>query len=160
MDPLQEYVLKLVALAQEALALHRQGQALPGKLADLAEEALELDVALKRVVAPSPEPAVATMIDPVVTPPPSLYIDSEIIVLDVEEEADGGPELIHPALVNTLPPLVVDVAKVSEPVDGESRAAEEPERIPEASPAPGNCARCGTPVRQGKRFCHRCGAPI
>jgi hypothetical protein len=97
-------------------------------------------------------------------------VEEELLVLDVEEEAGGGPALIQ-APLDALPPLVVDVAdEEGQNVQREmltppaQQVVSRPDLFAAPADEPGLCRRCGEALRPGSRFCHHCGqrrdAPI
>jgi hypothetical protein len=167
MDPLQTYVVKVVKLGQETLALYRRGLSMPDELAALAQEllALEKELGLPSRASPAIETAGLEESSHAI---PSKG-EEDILVLDVEEEAGGGPAFIREPL-DALPPLVVDVA------DEELQSAQREIATPSpgaiahsplsagSTDDPGVCRRCGEALRPGSRFCHHCGqrrdAPI
>jgi hypothetical protein len=160
-DLLPNYILKIVELGQGTLALHRRGYRLSDELAATAQELLALE---KEMALPPQAPAVETAgLDGDVAVPPAGQ--ENILVLDVEEEAGGGPEVIRDSL-GVLPPLVVDLV-ADEDVSGELLTPPaQPASALSAAPSdePDACRRCGETLRPGSRYCHRCGlrrdAPI
>lgn len=167
MDPLQTYVLKIVELGQAALALYRHGRRLPDELAAPAHELVALENELGLPFGSLPVAKTSGSED---SEAPSPAGGEDLLVLDVEEEAGGGPARVH-APLEALPPLVVDVA------DEEVKSAQREMLTPaapqvisrsdlHAAPAgePDLCRRCGEALRLGSRFCHHCGrrrdAPI
>lgn len=90
------------------------------------------------------------------------------LVVDVEEEAGGGPAVVASPL-EALPPLVID--PISLPAeeddwpglfDADPVAPAPP--APPAAPEPTGelqyCTNCGASLRPGRRFCYRCGASV
>lgn len=102
----------------------------------------------------------------------------EYLVIDVDEEAGGGPAAVA-SPSDALPPLVVNSMDMLGPTNvfGESDSAlhtdeaetaapsapvAEGEAPAPASPAPELrfCTNCGAELRPGRRFCFRCGASV
>jgi hypothetical protein len=148
MDSLQVYIAKIVALGQRTLALSRRGEYLPEELVEPARELLALERTLGLSLdGPTGTEAAAAA--------PSLGAREDVLVLDVEEEPGGGPEVIRDPL-DILPPLVVDI--VDEEIDRVPREIVTPPAQASVSAAePRVCGRCGELLRPGSRFCHRCG---
>ncbi len=144
MDPLQTYIMNIVRLGQRALALHRGGYPLPDELAGPVQELLALEKELGLgLAAPADAEAVADR-------PADV---EDILILDVEEEAGGGPSAIA-SPSDALPPLVVDL------LDEEDAPVQREMLTPSAQNSGdglGLCRRCGEPLRPNSRYCHRCG---
>ena len=88
------------------------------------------------------------------------------LVIDVEEEAGGGPAVVA-SPVEALPPLVIDpVSLPADEDDWPGLATAEPApapalpEAPEPTTARQYCTNCGAFLRPGRRFCYRCGAPV
>jgi hypothetical protein len=158
MDPLQTYIVNVVKLGQEALALYRRGYTLPDELSGPAQELLALEKELS--LAPTPRAASGASAGMTAGVPSKV---EDILVLDVEEEAGGGPSVIG-SPSDALPPLVVDlfeeeVAPVqremltppAQNLGGRSVVSTG------AADGSGICRRCGEPLRPNSHYCHRCG---
>lgn len=158
MDILQTYTINIVKLGQATLALHRQGLALPDELAGPSRELLALEKELGSIARTPPA------LEPAASQPPSASSDREdILILDVEEEPGGGPDMIATS-ADALPPLVVDL------FDDEIMEVQQEILTPPAqhyldnsalsavvAGGPGACSHCGEARRPGSRYCHRCG---
>ncbi len=90
------------------------------------------------------------------------------LVVDVEEEAGGGPAVIATPL-EALPPLVIDpISLPAEEDDWPGLFNADPVApappTPPAAPEPTGelqyCTNCGATLRPGRRFCYRCGASV
>ncbi len=90
------------------------------------------------------------------------------LVVDVEEEAGGGPAVIA-APLEALPPLVID--PISLPAEEDdwpglfdadpvAPAPPTPPPAPEPTGELQYCTNCGATLRPGRRFCYRCGASV
>jgi hypothetical protein len=163
MDPLHAYTLKILALGQRTLALYRQGEVLPETLIAPAAELETLEDALRHELAAPPARPGSDDSASLASRP---TID-DILVLDVEEEAEGGAAFVY-APPDALSPLVVDKplpdSAVAESASIDTELLDTPGILiigdKGLTGEPRACVRCGTSLRPGKRFCHRCGAPI
>ena len=138
MDVLHAYTLKIIELGRRALALQQQGKPLPEELAGLAAELQTLEAELRPKASASRE--TGRLADT------SRPATDDILVVGAGEIDDDSPTAGAPGSAPS--PLVIDV-----PPDSAGGVAS-PGGEPRA------CARCGAMLRPGKRFCHRCGAPV
>lgn len=92
------------------------------------------------------------------------------LVINVEEEAGGGPAVVATPL-EALPPLVIDPISLPAEEDdwpalaeAEPVATAAPPPAPPAAPEPTGelqyCTNCGASLRPGRRFCYRCGMSV
>jgi hypothetical protein len=158
MNPLQTYIMNVVKLGQGTLALYRRGYPLPNELAGPAQELLALEKELGLTPTPAASGASAGKTS---AGAPSEVED--ILVLDVEEEAGGGPSVIG-SPSDALPPLVVDLFE-EEVAPAQQEMLTPPAQNMGSHPVAstgvtdgsGICRRCGEPLRPNSRYCHRCG---